>query len=157
MIQLGEKYCIILSYSLEYAWNYPGWLYCKHLYDSQNYWVSGLCPSSGIRITRKHNVLETVSVSVLKWREGDTYLIESHNPIIPSITDSPYKSQNDLTTDGQLVCPGIRPPARIRDHFFFLTHGICLQMAAFFVSFIMGRPFWREVRSIDFSVRDYSC
>jgi hypothetical protein len=33
----------------------------------QNYWVFGLCPSSGILETRKHNVLETGFVSVLRW------------------------------------------------------------------------------------------
>jgi hypothetical protein len=39
--------------------------------DIQNYWVLGLCPSSGILETRKHNVSETGSVSVLR-REGKT-------------------------------------------------------------------------------------
>jgi hypothetical protein len=34
-------------------------------YNTQNYWVFGLCPSSGILETRKHNVSETGSVSVL--------------------------------------------------------------------------------------------
>jgi hypothetical protein len=38
----------------------------------QNYWVSGLCTSSRILTIRKHNVLETVSVSALRWGEGDT-------------------------------------------------------------------------------------
>jgi hypothetical protein len=32
---------------------------------TQNYWVFGLCPSSVILETRKHNVSETGSVSVL--------------------------------------------------------------------------------------------
>jgi hypothetical protein len=31
--------------------------------NTQNYWVSGLCPSSGILNTGKHNVSETGSVS----------------------------------------------------------------------------------------------
>jgi hypothetical protein len=35
----------------------------------QNYWIFRLCPSSGISNTRKHNVSETGSLSVLK-REG---------------------------------------------------------------------------------------
>jgi hypothetical protein len=34
-------------------------------YNTQNYWVSGLCPLSGILNTRKHNVSETGPVSVL--------------------------------------------------------------------------------------------
>jgi hypothetical protein len=33
----------------------------------QIYWVLGLCPSSGILETRKHNLPETGSVSVLRW------------------------------------------------------------------------------------------
>jgi hypothetical protein len=36
------------------------------VYNTQNYWVFGLCPSSGILETRKHNVSETGSVSVLR-------------------------------------------------------------------------------------------
>jgi hypothetical protein len=32
-------------------------------YNTQKYWVFGLCPSSGILETRKHNVLETDIVS----------------------------------------------------------------------------------------------
>jgi hypothetical protein len=35
------------------------------VYNTENYWVSGHCPSSGILKTRKHNVSETASVSVL--------------------------------------------------------------------------------------------
>jgi hypothetical protein len=41
------------------------------VYNAQNYCVLGLCPLSGILETRKHNVLETGSVSVLRWR-GET-------------------------------------------------------------------------------------
>jgi hypothetical protein len=40
------------------------------VYNTQNYWISGLCPSSGILNTRKHNVSEIGSVSVLRWGEG---------------------------------------------------------------------------------------
>jgi hypothetical protein len=36
-------------------------------YFLRNYWVFGLCPSSGIVKTRKHDVSETGSVSVLRW------------------------------------------------------------------------------------------
>jgi hypothetical protein len=32
----------------------------------QNYWGSGLCPSSGILKTTKHSVSETESVSILR-------------------------------------------------------------------------------------------
>jgi hypothetical protein len=35
------------------------------VYNTQNYWVFGLRPSSGILKTREPNVLETGSVSVL--------------------------------------------------------------------------------------------
>jgi hypothetical protein len=34
--------------------------------NCENYWVFGLCPSSGIVETRKHYVSETGSVSVLR-------------------------------------------------------------------------------------------
>jgi hypothetical protein len=40
------------------------------VYNTQNYWVSGLCSSSGILNTRKHNVLESRLVSVLRWGGG---------------------------------------------------------------------------------------
>jgi hypothetical protein len=43
---------------------------------TQNYWVFGPRPSSGILKTRKHNVSETGSVSVLMWG-GDTYSVGS--------------------------------------------------------------------------------
>jgi hypothetical protein len=36
------------------------------VYNTQNYWVLGLCSSSGILETGKHNVSETGSVSVLR-------------------------------------------------------------------------------------------
>jgi hypothetical protein len=36
------------------------------MYNTQNYWVFGLFPSSGILENRKHDVLETGSVSVLR-------------------------------------------------------------------------------------------
>jgi hypothetical protein len=29
------------------------------VYNTQNYWVAGLCPSYGILETRKHDVLES--------------------------------------------------------------------------------------------------
>jgi hypothetical protein len=46
------------------------------VYNTQNYWVFGLCPSSGILSTRKHKVSGTTSVSVL-IEEGDTYSVGS--------------------------------------------------------------------------------
>jgi hypothetical protein len=36
------------------------------VYNTQNYWVFGLSPSSGILETRKHDVSGTVSVSILR-------------------------------------------------------------------------------------------
>jgi hypothetical protein len=35
------------------------------VYDTQDYWVSGLCPVSRILNNGKHNISETGSVSVL--------------------------------------------------------------------------------------------
>jgi hypothetical protein len=40
------------------------------VYNTQNYWGFGLCPSFNIVETRKHNISKTGSVSALK---GDTY------------------------------------------------------------------------------------
>jgi hypothetical protein len=42
------------------------------LYNTQNYSVPGLCPSSGILNTGKHNVSEIGPVYVLRIGEGDT-------------------------------------------------------------------------------------
>jgi hypothetical protein len=50
----------------------------EHVIGIQNYWVSGLCPSSGIVITRKQNFSETGSVSVLRLGQGDTNSVGSH-------------------------------------------------------------------------------
>jgi hypothetical protein len=36
------------------------------VYHTQNFWVSGFCPSSGTVKARKHNVLETGSISGLR-------------------------------------------------------------------------------------------
>jgi hypothetical protein len=36
------------------------------VYNIQNHWIPGLCPSSGILNTRKHNVSETESVQLLR-------------------------------------------------------------------------------------------
>jgi hypothetical protein len=37
------------------------------VYNTQNYWVFGLCPSSGILEIRKRNITETGAVSNLMW------------------------------------------------------------------------------------------
>jgi hypothetical protein len=41
------------------------------VYNTQNYWIFGLFPSSGILENRKHDVSETGSVSILRSR-GET-------------------------------------------------------------------------------------
>jgi hypothetical protein len=45
------------------------------VYQTQNYWVSALCPSSGILNISKHNVSETGPVSVLRLGEGEAYCV----------------------------------------------------------------------------------
>jgi hypothetical protein len=41
------------------------------VYNTQDYWVFGLRPLSGILTNKKeHNVLETGSVSILRWGMG---------------------------------------------------------------------------------------
>jgi hypothetical protein len=47
------------------------------VYHTQNYWVFGLFPSSGILGTRKHDVSETGSISVLRYGGEDTYSVGS--------------------------------------------------------------------------------
>jgi hypothetical protein len=44
---------------------------------NEHYEFSGLFSSSGILNTRKHNVSETGSVSILRRGEGDTYSVGS--------------------------------------------------------------------------------
>jgi hypothetical protein len=39
------------------------------VYDTQNYWISGLCPLPGILNTRKHNVSETGSMDLFPSSE----------------------------------------------------------------------------------------
>jgi hypothetical protein len=39
---------------------------------TQNHWVCGLCPTAGILKTRRHNVSEKWSVSILKREENNT-------------------------------------------------------------------------------------
>jgi hypothetical protein len=57
------------------------------MYSTQNYWVFGICPYSGILKYRKHNVSETGSVSILRW-------IERHLlPFYPSSTNMRALSQ----------------------------------------------------------------
>jgi hypothetical protein len=44
------------------------------VYNTHNHWGCGLCPSSDILHTGKHNVSETEYVSVLRSDEGETLL-----------------------------------------------------------------------------------
>jgi hypothetical protein len=47
------------------------------VYNTPNCCIFGLHPSSGILETRKHNISETASVSVLRWRGRDPYAVGS--------------------------------------------------------------------------------
>jgi hypothetical protein len=40
----------------------------SNLKNTRNYWVFGVCPTSGILETRKNNVSETGSISCLKCK-----------------------------------------------------------------------------------------
>jgi hypothetical protein len=53
-------------------WNQATWCHLLEHYFSQNYWVFGLFPSSGILENRKDDVSETGSVSLLRWRGEKT-------------------------------------------------------------------------------------
>jgi hypothetical protein len=45
-------------------------------YNTQNYWVFGLCPSSGIEETRKYNILE-LDLFLSSGVGRDTYSVGS--------------------------------------------------------------------------------
>jgi hypothetical protein len=51
---------------MEFLWSYPQEKNVGYIFtNTENYWVFGLCPSSGIQKTRTCNVLEAGSLSVL--------------------------------------------------------------------------------------------
>jgi hypothetical protein len=56
------------------------------VYNTQNCWVFGLCLSTGVQQTRKHNVSETGSVSV-KWEGVKTPLEGAINYHLRAETD----------------------------------------------------------------------
>jgi hypothetical protein len=60
--------CSCIVFSSWWVWNLA-----EAMTIIQNYWGFRLCPLSGILETRKHNVLETGSVSVLRWGGEDTW------------------------------------------------------------------------------------
>jgi hypothetical protein len=63
------------------------WRVLTMVYNTQNCWLLGLCPSTGIlKKIREHDVLETGSVSVLTWR-GDTYSVGSLRKSEPQSLD----------------------------------------------------------------------
>jgi hypothetical protein len=69
------------------------------VYNTQNYRVFGPCLSSGILETRKHNVSETGSVSVLRRRGGHMYSDRG----CPVIEISSFYG----TQQGRAIAPGV--------------------------------------------------
>jgi hypothetical protein len=62
------------------------WTNHPNIHPTQrNYWVFGLCPLPSILETRKHRILETGFVSVLRW--GKTYSVESLRKSWPQSLD----------------------------------------------------------------------
>jgi hypothetical protein len=62
--------------NLQVKWNCRFWRVLTMVYNTQDYWVFWTFPSSGILENRKHDVSETVSISVLRWKGGgDTYSV----------------------------------------------------------------------------------
>jgi hypothetical protein len=53
------------------------WTVLTMVYNTQNHWVCGLVHRPEFYVTWEHDVSETGSVSVFKWREGDTYSVAS--------------------------------------------------------------------------------
>jgi hypothetical protein len=63
----GRTVMIPASYPKGLEFKFPyGNLTFRHAFRVQNYWSFGPCPLSGILETRKHNVSENGSVSVLR-------------------------------------------------------------------------------------------
>jgi hypothetical protein len=58
------------------------WRVLTMVYNTQNYWVSGVCPSSGILNTRTDNVSETGSTSYIIYNEiqDDLHTHEDSSP-----------------------------------------------------------------------------
>jgi hypothetical protein len=50
------------------------WTNHPKIHPTQNYWVFGLCPLPSILETRKNSILETGSVSILRWGKTPTLL-----------------------------------------------------------------------------------
>jgi hypothetical protein len=71
------------------------------VYATQNYWVSGLCPPSGILNTRKRDVSQTGSVSVLRGGEGDTYSVGSEYLLLPSLKGADV---TDMSSQESITC-----------------------------------------------------
>jgi hypothetical protein len=64
------------------------------VYNTQNYWVFGLCPVSHILKTREHNISETGSVSILMWG-GHTYSVGSLKAwVVQWLRSAPSKRPN---------------------------------------------------------------
>jgi hypothetical protein len=72
------------------------------VYNTQNYWVLGLCPPSDILETRKHNVSETGSVSVFRWGGGPGY----GSPSLPDPTRPP-RNRKPQNLWGSTKTPGL--------------------------------------------------
>jgi hypothetical protein len=66
------------------------------VYNIQNYWVIGLFPSPGILKTRRNNVYETRSVSVLRWWRGRHLLSWVPKKELTSITGEIMSGLNSV-------------------------------------------------------------
>jgi hypothetical protein len=75
-----QKICLVyritIEFSVQACWNTNGTINCVKI---QNYWVFGLCPSSGILETMKHSFSETGSVSVLRWPSSSILETMTHS------------------------------------------------------------------------------
>jgi hypothetical protein len=94
----------------------------------QDYWVSGLCTSSGILNSRKRNILETESVSLLRWGEGDTTLLV----LLERASPNHWKTHVEVEVNlwpmvSWQVCLGVTLPSETHDQSFVF----CLTFASF--------------------------
>jgi hypothetical protein len=75
-------------------------------HNTQNHWVCGLCPSSGVSKSRNHSVSETGTVSVLARGEGDACSVGSLRESQPQSLPKLVSKYSDTNTRVQAKWKG---------------------------------------------------
>jgi hypothetical protein len=119
--------------------HYMFWSHGPSSAVTQNHWVFGLHPSSGILKTWKYSVSE--NGSVLRWRGKHILLrLLQKADLNHWTTRVKVKSQSYVTTDGYWASMSwCKHPSEAQDGFYYRN-------SCGFVD--VGRPLWRENRSV---------